>query len=250
MADTKNGDGYDISGTLNKTKAMTGSQGTYFAFPSVGTKGISTYALYDFSVPRDQITMSGHVSPTDANVTFTINNYHSGSATPFATLQFSFTGKAWKDGAQLVTTSDHPTTTGQAKVAKAASPSGTPTDTSTSTSKPLSTIIGAAAGGGILILLIVIGLVFCCCCGTVLNCFRRNKQQSQINQQWQHQQQQQAPPVVQYPTGGQYAAPPPPTLQAQYGASQGPYPQGQPPAYPSTYTHQTATYHPPTGNPQ
>jgi hypothetical protein len=244
LTDTKNGDGYDISGNVTKTKAMSGSQGMYFSFPSDATHGIQTYNLYDFTIPRDPVSMTGHISPTDANLTFTISNFHSGSAAPFATLEFVFSGKAWKDGAQLVTTGDHPTTTGQAKAAKAASPSGT--STSTSTSKPLSTIIGAAAGGGVLILLIVIGLVFCCCLGSVMSCFRRKKQQSQMNQQWQQQQQQQAPPVVQYGSAGQYTAPPPPAASAQYGAR----PQGQPQAYPPAYAPQQAAYHPPTGNPQ
>jgi hypothetical protein len=230
MTDTKSGDGYDISGTLNKTHAMDG-QGSYFSFPGTQTQGISSYQKDDFTVPRDQITMSGHVSPTDANITFTWTNYRQGSGDPFANLQFVFAGTSWKDGAQLVATGTHPTTTGQAKAAKAAAPSGTSTDTSSSTPKALSTIIGAAAGGGILILLIVIGLVLCCCCGTALSCFRRKKQQTQMNQQWQQQQQQQAPPVVQYPTGAQYSAPPPPGAQNQYKGPQVAYTGVNPPQY-------------------
>jgi hypothetical protein len=145
--------------------------------------------------------MSGYISPSAANITFTVSNYSRATNTPFATLQYVFSGLAWQEGAKLNTSGIHPTTTGQSK-AVVASPAN-PTSTSSS-SHPYSTIVGSAIGGGLLLLLIFIGLSFCFCC-KVSMARQNRKKQKKLDRAFERQQQQArqlGAPVVYAP--GQY----------------------------------------------
>jgi hypothetical protein len=171
MSETKNGDGFDISGNVTTTKAMGGIQGLYFAFPADETHhSTEWYSLVDF-FNSTLVSLTGHVSPTKADVTFTVTTFHWGSDPPFATLQYVFSGQPWKDGAQLVTTGDKPTTTGALKMAlPGASTAPNATSTGTPAADGMKTIIGAVTGGGVLVLVIAIGIVLCCCVSTASRC--------------------------------------------------------------------------------
>jgi hypothetical protein len=177
--------------------------GFYFAFPADDTytsiESINNEDLFW----DDYVTMTGHVSPSAASITFTVSNFSLGSNTPFANLQYTLTGTAWSAGAKLNTSNIHPTTTGQSK-AVVPPPATTSGSSGSSSSGVSTTVIGAAAGGGILFLLIVIGLAFCFCCGTASNASRRMRQQRRLDKEFQRQQQQsqqQNTPVVVYAPG-------------------------------------------------
>jgi len=129
--------------------------------------------------------MSGYISPSAANITFTVSNYSRDTDTPFATLQYVFSGFAWQEGAKLNTSGMHPTTTGQSKAAVAS-----PANPTSSSSHPLSTIVGSAIGGGFLLLLIFIGLIFCFCCGKVSMARQNRKKQKKLDRAFERQQQQ------------------------------------------------------------
>jgi len=207
LVDTKNGDGFDISGSVTKTKAM-GGNGLYFAYPADSTSEIENFDDEDLFW-NDYVSVSGHVSPTAANITFTVSNYSVGSSTPFANLQYTFSGAAWADGAKLNTSGTHPTTTGESK-AVTAPPSATSSSSSSGASGISHTIIGAAAGGGLLLLLIIVCLAFCFCCGKASMMRKNRKRQRNLDQQYQQQrraQEQNTPLVVYAP--GQYQMQPP-----------------------------------------
>jgi hypothetical protein len=148
--DTKNVDGFDISGKVTITKAMSDKHGLYFALPADNTNGIATYSVSNF-LQEDSITMAGHISPAQVDVMFTVANFHVGSAAPFATLQYVFSGQPWKDGAQLVTTGDHQATTGHSKEIIPSAPRNRNI-----------ALIGSIAGCVTVLIIVAMLIVFCC----------------------------------------------------------------------------------------
>jgi hypothetical protein len=106
----------------------------------------------DVPVVPDGLTMSGTITPDDADITFTVGTSDEEGIVPV----FKYTGKHWKDSAKLITTGDKPGTEGKLIPPPPPAPGSTREEKFSKTLK-----LALSAGFGALFLCC---LACCCCC--------------------------------------------------------------------------------------
>ena len=229
LSATKSGDGFDVSGNLMpgiKTGLM--SMSLALDCPSL-TPSLRTFQSH-YVQDIDGISMKGHISPSHADLTFTVSNWtityascgcygvtNVAGTTRFADRPFSYTfsGGWWNSSAALLTNGTAPRAQG---VVKGYKDSQDQQEEAMSTIKRIWKYIVAGVAGGIGLLV----LLCCACC-----CFRRkrNAQPQQLQANLPPQQQPQQDPaygviIIETPQKYEQANPPyqAPPYQAPYQA--------------------------------